>query len=362
MFTPTSISSKCDGRQANVDMPYQRISALDKQRLFDAHMRGEDYQELARQIGIKRTTAWAIINRAQRRNGEVAVRRGGRRPNCVLVNDTMTETSVRIVEERPEFTLNQIIRELHVRLPDEPRISTTTLSRILNAQLIFMKNLEDAPSERNTTTTKDRRKEFAQWLMEDGIHTELIFIDEAGINLWMRRSRGRARRGERAVRVVGGRRSGNFTMVFAVSHTRGLIHHDLFQGGMTAARFITFLESLPFVGGERSVTLIFDNASAHRRASEATLPAHVSLRWQPAYSPFLNIVENCFSQWKSAMKRQLSEVREQTLTQGHEQRLATLAQIAEQSISVVTADNAQSYFRHLQRYLPACLLCEDILM
>ena len=62
------------------------------------------------------------------------------------------------------------------------------------------------------------------------------------------------------------------------------------------------------------------------------------------------------------MKRRLSEVREQTLTQTHDQRLATMAQIAEQTVAVVTPDNAQAYFRHLQRYLPACLLCEEIFM
>ena len=178
----------------------------------------------------------------------------------------------------------------------------------------------------------------------------------------MCRNRGRARRGERAVRIVGGRRSGNFTKVFAVSHTRGLIGHDLFEGGITASRFIAFLESLNFAECRGRVTLIFDNASAHRRANEANLPAHVSTRWQPPYSPFLNIVENTFSQWKAAMKRRLSEAREQTLTQTHDQRLATMAQIAEQTVAVVTPDNAQAYFRHLQRYLLACLLCEDIFM
>ena len=43
----------------------------------------------------------------------------------------------------------------------------------------------------------------------------------------MRRNRGRARRSERAFRIVGGRRSGNFTVVFAFSHVRGFVSHSL---------------------------------------------------------------------------------------------------------------------------------------
>ena len=62
--------------KANVDetrMPYQRISINDKERLYAAYQRGEDYIEFARQLGIKRTTAWAIIDRAQKRGGVVTI-------------------------------------------------------------------------------------------------------------------------------------------------------------------------------------------------------------------------------------------------------------------------------------------------
>lgn len=86
---------------ANVDqveMPYQRISAQDKERLYAAHMRSEDYVKLARQLGIKRSTAWAIINRAQKIDGQVTVPRGGLRVSCQVVNDDIARTAEAIVE------------------------------------------------------------------------------------------------------------------------------------------------------------------------------------------------------------------------------------------------------------------------
>ena len=70
----------------------------------------------------------------------------------------------------------------------------------------------DAPLQRNSIVVKNARSNFAQWLMQQGIQHELIFIDEAGIHVWTKRTRGRARVGERAVRIVGAARGQNLTM------------------------------------------------------------------------------------------------------------------------------------------------------
>ena len=71
--------------------------------------------------------------------------------------------------------------------------------------------------------------------MHEVQETEFIFIDEAGINIWTKRTHGRAVRGRQAVRVVQGRRGPNLTMTFAVSNVGGLIYHELTEGGMTAS-------------------------------------------------------------------------------------------------------------------------------
>ena len=125
---------------------------------------------------------------------------------------------------------------------------------------------------------------------------DLIFVDEAGINLWLKRTRGRARRGERAVRVVQGRRDHNLTMTFAVSARAGLIHHDLFQGGMTAERFNGFLNHVSEIyQPEMEVCFVFDNARAHMQTRNLELPEGFNIKYLPPNSPFLNICENAFS-------------------------------------------------------------------
>ncbi|GFN81978.1 Tc1 transposase-like protein [Plakobranchus ocellatus] len=135
-----------------------------------------------------------------------------------------------VVEEHPDFTIRNIKRELRTRLPQSPAISQTTISGILDGLLVTTKKLEDASAERNLDRTKQQRHAYATWLMHEVQETESIFMDEAGINIWTKRTRGRAVRGRRAVCVVQGRRGANLTMTFAVSNVGGLIYHELTEG------------------------------------------------------------------------------------------------------------------------------------
>jgi hypothetical protein len=129
-----------------------------------------------------------------------------------------------------------------------------------------LKKLEDATAERNSARTKEARRKFADWLMKAAVQRpELVFIDEAGINLYCTRMRGRAPIGQRAIRVVNGQRGRNLTVCFAVSNTRGLLLHRMLEGGMTAVLFRDFLAELAPLCEENSA-FICDNAPAHRGA------------------------------------------------------------------------------------------------
>ncbi|GFO46968.1 hypothetical protein PoB_007347300 [Plakobranchus ocellatus] len=68
-----------------------------------------------------------------------------------------------VVEEHPDFTIRNINRELHTRLPQSPAISQTTISGILDGLLVTTKKLEDAAAERNSDRTKQQRHAYATW-------------------------------------------------------------------------------------------------------------------------------------------------------------------------------------------------------
>ena len=103
------------------------------------------------------------------------------------------------------------------------------------------------------------RREYGTWLLNvvNGINVrELIFVDESGFNLWLPRTRGRARRGQRAVRIVGGSRGLNFTLILAVSNRRGIIHHSFYEGAINADRFNAWLRDASAAAGNGDVSLI----------------------------------------------------------------------------------------------------------
>ena len=340
---------------------YSKISENDKQRLFEAYQQGEDYIQLAKLLNIKRTTAYHIIKRAETNGGAVAKPRGGVRHS--KMTREMKNTIRDIVERHPDFTIRMINEELRRQLPQAPQVGRSTISSTLEGLMITLKKLEDVPAKRNAANTKNLRLAQATWLMQNIQNADFIYIDEAGINLWTRRTRGRAPRRQRAVRVVQGRRRHNLTMTFAVNTTTGLAHHELSEGGMTALRFNEFLQTVcQQYNGDGQCFLIIDNAPAHRQAQNLQMPPNFFVRYLPPYSPFLNICENAFSLWKGAIKDQLAEVRPQLLVQPYQERMATLGQIAEQNTAVVTPEKIQAAFRGLQAYLPACFNMDDIYM
>ncbi|GFO21048.1 transposase [Plakobranchus ocellatus] len=183
---------------------YSKINTDDKRRTYESYVRSEDYVDVPRLLNVKRTTAYNIVKRAEQNHGQIERPRGGHRH--AKVTDAMRAVVRAVVEEHPDFTIRNINRELRTRLPQSPAISQTTISGILDGLLVTTKKLEDAPAERKSDRTKQQRHAYATWLMHEVQETEFIFIDEAGINIWTKRTRGRAVRGRRAVRVVQGRR------------------------------------------------------------------------------------------------------------------------------------------------------------
>ena len=342
-------------KQETSDMARRHISEEDKRRLIDAYDEGRSYQEVADVLGIKRGTAYHVIRRFKN-TGVVARMRGGR--NHQLVDEEMEDAVVSIVEQHPEFTLAQINHELRLRLPDKPHVCDNTVSNVLHGRLITTKLLRDVPVQRNSPRVKTARHEMADWLLANA-QTEKVFIDESGFHLWLKRSYGRSVRGARAFRQIDARGSPHMSIIFAVSSTHGLVRHDMREGGYRSQHFNAFLTSCS-QQLDRNVVFIYDNAPSHLRAHEAHLRENHLLRNQPPHSPFFNICEGAFSVWKASLKRMMAEVRDQLLDQPHQQRMATMAQLADQSTAAVTVEIAHNLYDRILNVLPTCIREEDI--
>ena len=137
-------------------------------------------------------------------------------------------------------------------------------------------------------------------------------------------------------------------------------HHAFKEGGYNAVAFREFLEECSRLLVNHEVVFIFDNAPSHNSAATAHLQPNRSYRFEPPYSPFLNICEGSFSIWKASFKRHMAEVCHHLLLQGHQERLATMMQLAEQAIADVTHEKTRRLYQHTLTLIPACLAKEDI--
>ena len=338
-------------------MPRNVILPADKERLINAHRRGEDYYVIAQALGIARGTAYNIIRRFNR-TGVVFRPRGG--ANNRKVNQEMIQVIIQIVEDHPEFTLTQINQELRLRCPPPvPLISESTVAKVLDAQLITLKQIRDVPAQRNSEPTKNLRRNYANWFLQNG-QIEKVYIDESGFRLWSKRSYGRAPQGQPVVRVVDARNSGHYSTIFAVSNVHGLIHHDFKEGGYRHEDFNEFLSVCSQILAGRPIMFIFDNAPTHRSHEMVHLQDGHQAMFQPPYSPFLNICEGCFSIWKAQFKRHMAEIRHQLLNETHQRRSAIMMQMATQSIAAVTLPKVVELFNHSMHLLPNCVRGEDI--
>lgn len=349
---------------------YNKISLVDRERICAAFDADEDWRTLASQLNIKPQTARSILLR-YRENGTVAPSPKGGRRN-VKVDEEMKEEILKIVEEDCQVTLVNVNNRLRQRLPHKPHLTEQTVSRILDGNLITLKISKSVTVNWNHEEVKIQRQDFANWMMESGMGRERIYIDECGFNMHTRRSQGRSLVGIPAVRVLGGQCGQNLTFCLAASPRHGILHYVFVEGGMKNDRFQDFLMELStLMGDTNDVCFIFDNARCHSNVPNFNFPTHECFPLPP-YSPFLNIIEMCFSSIKSRVKNQLSDpdIRRQVNDKQaarqlglnlHTHRMRILRKLIEESTDMVTSDMCAQFDTHSMKYIPQCIRMDDIL-
>ena len=180
------------------------------------------------------------------------------------------------------------------------------------------------PISRNCPATLQARHEYSQRFLGEAPadRRNIVWVDETGFNLHLRRKYGRARRGHNATVVVPNGRGRNISVCAAMSE-EGFLHEMLQPGAYTAERFCVFLGELFDCLGSRGRSqcwIVLDNVRFHhceivRACSSAR--GH-TLIFLPPYSPMLNPIESLFGKWKTL-------VRTEGVAQSQEILLANMA-------------------------------------
>lgn len=282
------------------------------------------------------------------------------------------------IEECPDLTLGQLNLKMQEGIPHKPHIVESTLWKHLDGALITLKKLHIVPAQRNSVSTKIKRRDYALEFMHirDEQTFSPVFIDETGWSLLCRQSRGRAPMGVRANLIVPMGHCQHLNMCAAISPVIGWIYHQLYEQSFRKETFLQFVRSLlDFLNVSHPAIrfcFIADNARIHSPVDLNALfllPEYSRHRFLflPPYSPVLNPIENAFSCLKAHVKAELALRNNELLaiesmprgTKGAA-KMALLRELAQHSIPSVSAFECSHWYEHCCSYLGKCISMEDI--
>ncbi len=289
--------------------------------LVEAYNQNMDWKTVAVSHRVTVDTARRIINRYIKTGKDIecfviftdnigkikAGKPGGNKPTKIT-EDYKLVLEVE-VEKHPDFTLQEYVEKM-VQL-GFPRVHFSSLSKTLNSMLFTMKKAYYEPAKRNAPLTKESRKEFAQWLAENYQNFHLIWVDETGLDLYLTRTRGRAKKGKKCTPVYNNQRGKHISVTMAVSAALGVVVSKIQIGGVGRDDFIGFLldlkDQLLNHPSNKPYLVLMDNAPAHRNVEAIMEPFEniFTLKRLPIYSPQLNAIEFCFSNLKASIRHLL---------------------------------------------------------
>jgi transposase len=169
----------------------------------------------------------------------------------------------------------------------------------------------------------------------------------------MRAKRGRALKGQPAIQVVPGLRNRNIS-VCCVMSKNGVLYHKKQTLPFNRQSFAEFLDEVLAKFRELGLQnriFVMDNVPFHKcmEIREKLITAGHTLKFLPPYSPFLNPIENLFSQWKQLVRSRNSRDEQE------------LFHAIDASFNEITQENCANYYRHMLNVLSRCVNREAIL-
>ena len=157
------------------------------------------------------------------------------------------------------------------------------------------------PNEKETERVQKLRVEFWEKIRDIPVK-DLVFLDEAGVNLALMRLYARAPRGQRARGNRPHKRGKNVSMIGAISLS-GIVASINLLGSIDGLTFEAFAirKLIPHLW--QGAVVVWNNYSIHKgkEIEQAMVAAGARLIYLPPYSPDFNPIENCWSKVKNIL-------------------------------------------------------------
>jgi transposase len=231
-----------------------------RKRIIYAYNSGKGYTELGKLVGCHRTTIKRIVDAYLQKGRMIAKKRGGAGGSKRLDN-------VHISAIRTYINQNCTIslRALREKINEEFGLEAgkSTINRAIDSFNYTLKRVSQVLVKRNHPTNLECRFAYASLFFQlsqqgDG---NIFFLDEVGLNVSMRKKRGRSLCGERAVLSVPAIRNRNISVYCAITKHRTFFYkkQDRPFNTETFSEFVDELIAKLDQEGRTNTILVLDN-------------------------------------------------------------------------------------------------------
>ncbi|KJE93547.1 hypothetical protein CAOG_009762 [Capsaspora owczarzaki ATCC 30864] len=194
---------------------------------------GRPPKQVANELGIPPSTVYAVYDAFRRRGDSDAIK--SLPPN----NSVLQDNHLAFLKHKLDDDVNLTNKQLNDHLEKEFgfRVHESTIGKAIKRAGYSFKRVYEQVKLKNSDRIKDQRKEFAETFMQHAppIH-RIFYVDESGFNANQHRLRGRAPKGQRAIKQVKTIRAPNFTLIAAIG-MQGLVLKDVRMGGVKGTVF-----------------------------------------------------------------------------------------------------------------------------
>lgn len=271
-----------------------------RQKIVDTYFKESTSQrKVAKRFGVALSFVEKLFKQL-RETGKLAPKPhgGGRKPK---LNAAQLSLVVALVEADNDAILEELCQQLQEKTTIT--ISRSTMGRILQQLGLTRKKKTLHATEKDSPRVQQIRVDYWQEI-RDIAPENLVFVDEAGVNLAMVRLYARSPRGQRAIGDCPQQRGQNVSIVDALA-LRGPIAVTTVLGSMDGLTFEAYVIRRIVPNLWPGACLVVDNSSTHHESEElknALEGVGAQLTYLPPYSPDFSPIEPFWSKVKTTLR------------------------------------------------------------
>ncbi len=290
--------------------------------------------KIAQRFKVSRSWVNKLVRQyKQTGNYDILPHGGGSKPS---LSQEQINIVIELVEEDNDLTLQQLSDRLMARTG--VKASIYILCRLLQKLKLTRKKKTLHANEAETERVQNLRREYWTTIGEVKI-SDLVFIDETGVNLAMTRHYARAEKGKRAYGKCPYNRVRNVTLIGALALS-GFLAPFTFEGWTNKEAFITYVTEVLTPQLWPGACVVMDNLPAHKaiKVREIIEAVGAKVIFLSPYSPDFNPIENCWSKIKEYLRSMESR------------NYHDLNQAINEAIDLVTDQDIIGWFTHCCYY------------